>query len=57
MQPEDIKADLFELTRNTHPGRTSEAEITVFKSSGYALEDLIAAEMVYNATLGTSQTN
>lgn len=49
MTPDDIQADLFELTRDEHPGRQSADEITVFKSSGYALEDLIAAEMVYEA--------
>jgi ornithine cyclodeaminase len=47
-----IRADLQALCRGEHPGRTSEAAITVFKSVGTALEDLIAAKLVHEATLG-----
>lgn len=43
----DIKADLFQLCSNTKSGRTSDVEITVFKSVGHALEDLIAAKYYY----------
>jgi ornithine cyclodeaminase len=43
----DIQGDLFELTRGTMLGRRTEAEVTLFKSSGTALEDLAAAAMVY----------
>jgi len=43
---EDIRADLFELARGEHPGRTDDAAITLFKSVGAALEDLAAAAMV-----------
>lgn len=39
-----IKADLFELCRGTKPGRIDETQLTVFKSVGYALEDLVAAD-------------
>lgn len=39
----DIKADLFQLCANQKTGRTSDDEITVFKSVGHALEDLTAA--------------
>lgn len=46
---EDIKADLFELCGNSKKGRTSEKEITYFKSVGHALEDLVAASYFYNA--------
>jgi ornithine cyclodeaminase len=38
-----IAADLFELCRGAHPGRRSAEEITVFKSVGWAGEDLAAA--------------
>jgi ornithine cyclodeaminase len=41
----DIAADLFDLARGAHPGRTSPEEITLFKSVGTALEDLAAAEL------------
>ncbi|USD39059.1 MULTISPECIES: ornithine cyclodeaminase family protein [Ferrimonas] len=42
----DIVADLFDLCRKTHPGRTDEHQLTLFKSVGHALEDLAAAKLV-----------
>lgn len=45
--PDHIRADLGEVLIGTHPGRTSAAEITIFKSLGLALEDLAAAAHVY----------
>ncbi|MCF8553862.1 MAG: ornithine cyclodeaminase family protein [Candidatus Nanopelagicales bacterium] len=45
----DILADLHELTRGAHPGRTSPGEITYFKSVGTALEDLAGAIAVWQA--------
>ncbi|MFV8345935.1 ornithine cyclodeaminase family protein [Flavobacterium sp. ZB4P13] len=45
---EAIKADLFELCSGSKKGRTSEKEITYFKSVGHALEDLVAASYFYN---------
>ncbi|MDI9310595.1 MAG: ornithine cyclodeaminase family protein [Limnohabitans sp.] len=47
LKEEDIKADLFELCQNKKPGRTTETEITFFKSVGHALEDLAAASYYY----------
>ena len=44
----DIKADLFELASQFKGGRKSAAEITMFKSVGHALEDLVAATHYYN---------
>jgi ornithine cyclodeaminase/alanine dehydrogenase-like protein (mu-crystallin family) len=44
---DQIQGDLFQLTRGTIAGRKSDAEVTLFKSSGTALEDLAAASMVY----------
>ena len=44
---EDIRADLFELCSNKKTGRTSDEEITFFKSVGHAIEDLIAAGYFY----------
>lgn len=38
-----IKGDLFLLSANETKGRISQEEITVFKSVGHALEDLVAA--------------
>lgn len=43
---EDIQADLFQLCQQQQPGRTSDQDITMFKSVGHALEDLAAAKLV-----------
>ncbi|WP_028108357.1 ornithine cyclodeaminase family protein [Ferrimonas futtsuensis] len=47
--PDDIQADLFELCRGQHPGRTQTTQTTLFKSVGHALEDLAAARLVASA--------
>lgn len=49
LKPGDIAGDLHDLTRGAAVGRTSDAEITLFKSVGAALEDLAAATAVYKA--------
>jgi ornithine cyclodeaminase len=46
---ERIVASLADLVCGRHPGRTRADEITVFKSVGFALEDLAAAEAVLDA--------
>ncbi len=43
----NIQGDLADLTRGKVQGRKSADEVTLFKSSGTALEDLAAAKMVY----------
>ncbi len=45
---DDIAGDLAELVNGTHPGRTSDEEITMFKSAGFALEDVAAARLVFS---------
>jgi len=40
-----IRAELGELLVGSHPGRTGDDEITLFKSLGLAVEDLAAAEL------------
>jgi alanine dehydrogenase len=47
IKPEDVKADLFDLARGVHAGRTRDDEITFFKSVGTAIEDLAAAIAVW----------
>jgi ornithine cyclodeaminase len=47
-----VAADLAELCRGTHPGRRSAEEITVFKSVGWAGEDLAAAVLAYRRVTG-----
>ncbi|KAB0682868.1 ornithine cyclodeaminase family protein [Aureimonas leprariae] len=44
-----VVADLFELCRGTASGRESAGEITLFKSTGAALEDLAAAVLVFES--------
>ncbi|VVT30418.1 ornithine cyclodeaminase family protein [Rhizobium sp. EC-SD404] len=44
---DDVKADLAMLASGAHPGRTSDDEITLFKSTGCALEDFAAGILVY----------
>ena len=44
-----VAADLAELCAGAHPGRTRAEEITVFKSVGWAGEDLAAAILAYQA--------
>lgn len=46
LDPADIAADLFELTRGERAGRRYYDQITLFKSTGTAVEDLAAAELV-----------
>ncbi|OSY87333.1 ornithine cyclodeaminase [Tenacibaculum holothuriorum] len=47
IQQQDIQADLFDLCSGNHLGRNHHEEITVFKSVGHALEDLVAANYYY----------
>jgi ornithine cyclodeaminase/alanine dehydrogenase-like protein (mu-crystallin family) len=46
MTAEAIRGDLHELTSGARPGRRDDAEITLFKSVGAALEDLTAANLL-----------
>jgi ornithine cyclodeaminase len=43
----DVRGDLFDLARGKVKGRTSEKQITLFKSVGSAIEDLAAAVLVW----------
>jgi ornithine cyclodeaminase/alanine dehydrogenase-like protein (mu-crystallin family) len=42
-----IATELGEILLGKHPGRQSEQEITVYKSMGHAMEDMVAANLVY----------
>ncbi len=44
-------AELGEVLAGSHPGRTSEDQVTVYKSMGHATEDAAAARMVYDRAL------
>ncbi|MBI4591384.1 MAG: ornithine cyclodeaminase family protein [Candidatus Rokubacteria bacterium] len=43
-----VTAELAELVTGSKPGRRSRAEITLFKSVGFALEDAAAARLAYD---------
>ena len=43
-----VAAELAEVVTGRRPGRTSDEEVTVFKSVGFALEDLAAARLAYD---------
>ena len=43
---DDIRGDLFDLCRGKVNGRSSDSEITVFKSVGHALEDFATARLL-----------
>ena len=48
----EILADLADLVAGRHPGRTEPGQITLFKSAGFALADLAAAQLVRNSRRG-----
>jgi ornithine cyclodeaminase/alanine dehydrogenase-like protein (mu-crystallin family) len=54
IQAEHVKGDLHELVTGSKPGRTSENDITIFKSVGCALEDLVTAKLVLASTENTA---
>jgi ornithine cyclodeaminase len=45
--PDSIVAEIGELVIGRKPGRTSPAEITLFKSLGLAIEDVVCAEYLF----------
>ncbi len=45
--PDHIRAEIGEVLVGDQPGRTSAAEITLFKSLGLAVEDLASAQYLY----------
>lgn len=47
IQRSHIVADLHEIASGKKPGRSSREEITLFKSVGCALEDLVTAQLIY----------
>lgn len=53
MRREDVHATLADVVAGRRPGRTSTDEITVFDSTGTALEDAAAAAVVYERAVAT----
>jgi alanine dehydrogenase len=48
-----IRGDLFDLCTGRVPKRSSDKDITVFKSVGLALEDLAAAALAWNTSIAS----
>ncbi len=48
--PDDIAADLYELTRGDRAGRRYYDQITLFKAAGSGVADLAAAELLIERT-------
>ena len=55
MMKDEIVGGLVELIKGEKVGRMSEDEITVFKSVGSAVVDLLSAQMVYENYLASSR--
>lgn len=51
IRPEDIYSELGEIVAGLKPGRESEEEITVFTSTGLAIQDAVTAKLVYDKAL------
>jgi alanine dehydrogenase len=49
LKPSDA-VELGEVLSGAHPGRTSDEQITVYKSMGHAVEDAVAAALVLRAS-------
>jgi ornithine cyclodeaminase/alanine dehydrogenase-like protein (mu-crystallin family) len=46
-----VSAEIGEVIAGTRPGRQSQQEITLFKSVGVAVEDVVSADLVYRAAI------
>ena len=50
LAPGDV-VELGEILNGDHPGRTADDQLTLYKSMGHAMEDALAARLVYDAAL------
>ena len=55
MQADEIHAELGEVVAGRKPGRESDDEITLFDSTGTALQDVAAAAIVYEKAVATGR--
>jgi len=46
-----VVPEIGEVLNDDHPGRTSETEITLFRSLGLAVEDIASAQLVYERAI------
>jgi ornithine cyclodeaminase/alanine dehydrogenase-like protein (mu-crystallin family) len=54
MRAADVHAELHELVAGTKPGRTSADQITLFDSTGTAVQDVAAAALIYERACRSS---
>jgi alanine dehydrogenase len=54
MRKQDVYAELPEVVAGHKPGRTSDDEVTIFDSTGVAIEDAVAAAAVYEKARAAS---
>jgi len=52
MSDEDVHAELAEVVTGRKPGRTSASEITLFDSTGAAIQDVASAAVIYERARG-----
>lgn len=57
MKKDEIVGELVELIKREKVGRKSEEEITVFKSVGSAVVDLLSAQMVYETYMDSQSSH
>jgi alanine dehydrogenase len=55
MRRDDVHAELADVVSGRRPGRRSATEITIFDSTGTALEDVAAAALVYERAVGAGR--
>ena len=54
MTEENVHAELSEIVAGKKPGRSNAEEITIFDSTGIALEDAVCAVAVYEEARGNT---
>ncbi|MFI4920412.1 MAG: ornithine cyclodeaminase family protein, partial [Gammaproteobacteria bacterium] len=54
LQGASVQAEIGELVAGARPGRTEPGQITLYKSVGVAVQDAVAAQLVYDAALRES---
>jgi ornithine cyclodeaminase/alanine dehydrogenase-like protein (mu-crystallin family) len=55
LRVQDVQAELWEVVAGRKGGRASEDEITVFDSTGVAIEDVAAAALVYERAVAAGR--
>jgi alanine dehydrogenase len=52
----EVFAEIGEVVSGTRPGRQSAEEVTLFKSVGVAVEDVVAADLAYRGSVRAART-